>query len=190
MIKKITVFSLALAAFPGENSYAAKSADVKKLEALTKKKDTAKPLDLSGADMRGYDLTKPECTEMFKGANMRGTNFACKEIRGIRFENVNLESANFENADLSKASFRNCNLSKANFKGAKVMFGGFRNTNLSGANFTGAKFESVGFDKLKMTGVIFDGADFFRVSLVDVDHEGASFQNITKRDCSGFPWVF
>jgi len=53
-----------------------------------------------------------------------------------------------------------------------------------------AHFESVSFDKLKMINANFDEADFFRVSLVDVEREGASFKNITKRDCSGFFMIF
>jgi uncharacterized protein YjbI with pentapeptide repeats len=190
MIKKIALLIFLITAFSGVSVYAAKPADVKKLNQFLKKDTSTEPLDLSGADMRDYDLNAPGKSKELRGANMKGANFSCQKIRGMKFENVDLEGANFENADLSGVSFRDCNLSKANFKGVSILFGGFRNTDLSGANFTEGRFESVGFDKLKMVNAIFDDADFFRVSLVDVDREGASFKNIKTRDCSGFFWIF
>ena len=68
------------------------------------------------------------------------------------------------------------------------MYGGARDSNFSNADFTGATLESFGFTKVKLNGALFNNANLFRVSMVEVDKEGASLENAMIRDCSGMGW--
>lgn len=91
----------------------------------------AKPVDLTGADMRGADLSFANLTEViFNGtllneadlhsANLTDAQFVGADLSGANLQDAQLDGTNFQNADLSGADLRGCDLSKVNLAGANL----------------------------------------------------------------------
>lgn len=118
---------------------AATQESIQKLETLLPRKSVTESsaLDLSGVDMRTYDLCAPKKGEKidFRKANLKGANFSGIEIRSVDFEGANLEKANFEGATITGCNFRHVT-GPANFTRASIKYTGFNHSKLGGSLFS------------------------------------------------------
>jgi uncharacterized protein YjbI with pentapeptide repeats len=177
---------------------AANQESVKKLETLLPREsaEQSKSLDLSGVDMRSFNLCASNKDEKinFKNANLEGANFAGKEICNMNFEganlknasferarkicNVNFEGANLKNASFERASITSCNFhhvkGPANFTGAFIKYSGFNNATLENSSFDSAVLESTGFDYANLKNTIFNKASLVAVNFYAADLTGYS----------------
>jgi len=91
----------------------------------------AKPVDLTGSDMRGANLSFANLTEvtfnktLLNEADLRSTNltdaqFIGADLSGANLQDAQLDGTNFQDADLSGADLRGCDLSKVNLAGADL----------------------------------------------------------------------
>ncbi len=175
---------------------AASQESIKKLEALLSHKSAAesRALDLSGVDMRTYDLCAPKKGESinFRKANLKGANFAGMEICNVDFGGANLEKANFEGATITKCNFRHVT-GPANFTRASIKYTGFNQSKLGASLFTHATLESTGFDSSDLRKANFDhsnltAVNFYKADLTDYSHEGASMDRTSFEKSIGTSW--
>ena len=168
--------------------HAASQESIKKLEALLPRKSVAESsaLDLSGVDMRAYDLCAPKKGESidFGKANLKGANFAGMEICNVDFEGANLEQANFEGATITKCNFRHVT-GPANFTRASIKNTGFNHSKLGASLFTHATLESTGFDSSDLRNINFNHATLFQVNFYKADLTGYSHDG-TRMDRTSF----
>jgi len=197
---KYTVFLLAMG-FVSHMSpsalYAADAESLKKLESTLSKKsnESSKSLDLSGVDMRSYDLcsSKGSAKIDFRNANLKGTNFSGMKICNVNFEGANLEKANFEKTHISSCSFRDIQAAGIKFTGASIRWTGFNHSKLEGGQFDRVTFESVGFDHANIKHSNFDGSTLFQVNFYYADltgysHEGARMDRTNFERSKGTSW--
>jgi uncharacterized protein YjbI with pentapeptide repeats len=177
--------------------YAADEESLKKLqELLPKKTDKAedRALNLSGVDMRSYDLCSSDKHSKldFRGANLKDANFSGMKICNVDFEGADLEGANFEKTTIKSCNFRNTS-GPANFTRASIKWSGFNDSVLGKSVFKDAKLESVGFDFADLTGANFDGSTLFQVNfysanLTGYSHNGAHMDRTNFERSKGTSW--
>lgn len=177
--------------------HAATHESIKNLEALLphKSETQSTALDLSGADMRTYDLCAPKKGQSinFRKANLKGANFAGMEICNVDFEGANLEKANFEGATITKCNFRHVT-GPANFTRASIKYTGFNQSKLGASLFTHGTLESTGFDSSDLRNANFDhsnltAVNFYKADLTDYSHEGASMDRTNFEKSIGTSWL-
>ena len=87
-------------------------------------REEAKPLDLSGRDLRGADLSF---------AQLPGANLGLAQLQG-----ANLKKAQLQGADLKEAQLQGANLRLAQLQGADLWFAQLQGANLKFAQLQGA----------------------------------------------------
>jgi uncharacterized protein YjbI with pentapeptide repeats len=98
--------------------------------------DPGEEIDLSGANLRGTNLSGADLLMVFlTGANLSEANLVGADLCG-----TNLSGASLSEADLSLANFNATNLKGTNLRGAKTEGTIFANTNLS---------ESIGLEEIR-----------------------------------------
>lgn len=109
-----------------------------------KNNKNGKCADLSGADLRGTNLSYADlgCADL-RGANLRGTNLSHADLRWADLRCADLRGANLSNedlrwADLRCADFRDANLSNANFGWADLRGADLSDVDLGCADLRGA----------------------------------------------------
>lgn len=177
--------------------HAATQESIKKLESLLPRKplNESSALDLSGVDMRPYDLCAPKKGEKvdFRKANLKGANFAGMEICNVDFEGANLEKANFEGATITGCNFRYVT-GPANFTRASIKYTGFNHSKLGASLFTHATLESTGFDSSDLKKINFNHATLFQVNFYKADltgysHDGTKMERTSFERSLGTSWL-
>lgn len=175
--------------------WAATQESIKKLETLLPRPEAkSSALDLSGTDMRAYDLSAPKKGKSidFTRANLKGANFSGMKICNVDFEGANLEQANFEGATITSSNFRYVT-GPANFSRASIKYTGFNHSKLGGSLFTHATLESTGFDSADLRNTNFDhstliAVNFYKANLTGYSHDGAQMERTNFERSIGTSW--
>jgi len=166
-----------IAIFSPSFLYAEDSASLKKLETLLPRRSTeeSKTLDLSGVDMRTYNLCTSDKNQKINlnNANFEGANFSGLKICNVNFEGANLKNANFEGASIISCNFQHTT-GPVNFTRASIRYSGFNYANLANSQFTSANLESTGFDYADLRNTNFDQSLLIAVNFYSVDLTGYS----------------
>lgn len=193
---KLNVFTiLMLSLFVIPLSHAADEASLKKLNEIAAQKNanTTKALDLSGTDMRAYDLSGAKDAKIdFRKANLKGANFSGMDISHVDFGGANLEQANFEGATIAKCNFRYAK-GAVNFTRTTIKHTGFNHGRFAGSAFTSATLDSVSFDFADLKNTHFDHAsliavNFYSADLTGYTHEGMQTERSSFRRATGTGW--
>ena len=127
---------------------------------LTYENGEPEPLNLSGTDLRGYELNStlsPDCNDpnarkvnfegvRFGKANLEKIQLRCAKLRKAVFFEANLKSADFRNADLTGADFTSAHLENADLRNANLTDAEFGGAYLENADLTGAKIDQSGLE--------------------------------------------
>ncbi|AFC30620.1 pentapeptide repeat-containing protein [Paenibacillus mucilaginosus 3016] len=142
--------------------------------------NSARNLDLSGADLSGLNLDNADLTnanfrmaDFTKVQSFHNAQFVNANLQLARFDGLCLNGANFTHADFSGTDLTKirpspsqlsyANLSRANLSGVDLSKSNLTNANLSGAMLNGAN----------LSGADLSGADFTGASLVNTKLDGA-----------------
>jgi uncharacterized protein YjbI with pentapeptide repeats len=130
--------------------------------------DKGKTIDLSGANLKGADLTGLN----FAGANLNDTNLMNADLSGAiltgtRFNHADLRKATLTDTKLSGAFLIHAYLSDAVFSQGTLQKVDFSSANLSNARF---------LTKISMAEAILDGTNFTGAECTDV--EGLTFEQV------------
>jgi len=135
-------------------------------------------VDLSGADLRGADLSFTTLTGAdLKGANFWWARFFAANLKGADLShaaliNSNLEGADLSGADLSEAEptaaiLNGADLSHANLSGADLSEAILGDADLSSANLSGADLSEAGLMGTNLKGADLSGATLNETYLRD-----------------------
>ncbi|HTX02500.1 MAG TPA: pentapeptide repeat-containing protein [Candidatus Acidoferrales bacterium] len=142
--------------------------------------DVCTGCDYSGGDLRGHD---------FAHKNLSGANFQDTNLRGAVFDHAQLTGANFEDADLRDASFSHANLIGCNLEGARLAGAHFENARLTGCNVNARDLSPQQAREffVSCTGCNFDGANLQGMDLRNLHIKGANLDGADLRgaDLSG-----
>lgn len=132
-----------------------------------------KGANLSGAKFIGSDLREAD----FSGAFGVSVNMSYTRQYGTRHDKTNYQEGNFDFADGMHTSFRNSSLIGISMCRSSFQKSDFQFADLSYANLKGAKLDdsNLSFSKL-------DHADGTRVSFINVNGRGASFDHMLLRE--------
>jgi uncharacterized protein YjbI with pentapeptide repeats len=127
--------------------------------------DADLPENLSGANLRGADLSKANLNAAKRsGADLRAANVSEADLRVADLSKANLSAAKLSGADLRQADLRQANLSGATLHEADLF-----KADLSGAILSGAKLIAADLFKADLSGADLRRANLFIARLVDTD---------------------
>ena len=118
--------------------------------------------DLSGADLRGYNLFK---------ANLDGADLSGADLRDAVFIKGTARMAKFVNSNLEKARLQGSLFNRANMTGANL-----RNASLIGSVFQGACLVEADFTNADCTGCHFENSNLLESTFYDAQVKGANFE--------------
>jgi len=108
-------------------------------------------IDARGAPLRGSKFAERQLKNVdFEGADLQNASFHFAQLRNVIFRGANLQGAIFNDADLRSCDFRSSDLSLA----------AFRDAALSGGDASGAKFRDAGLERAAFREINLAGADF------------------------------
>ncbi|MDC5507954.1 pentapeptide repeat-containing protein [Acinetobacter baumannii] len=105
-----------------------------------------------GADLRGANLS---CADL-RGADLSGANLSCADLRGADLRGADLSGANLSCADLRGANLSCADLRGANLRGADLSCADLRGANLRGADLFGANLRGAKASPLIVYGLRWD----------------------------------
>ncbi|HEX2548767.1 MAG TPA: pentapeptide repeat-containing protein [Gammaproteobacteria bacterium] len=154
-------------------THAANPDDLAKLT----KQDQKVGLDLSNADLRGYQFVPGKIdlqNANLSNADLTNVNLEKMDLRGADLNHANLTNAILNHADLSYA-----NLSHANLTNTQLIEVNLTNASLKYATLIGANFSKSNFTKANFTCANFNGANISGTNFSETIISSASFTNTT-----------
>ncbi|MFB5675074.1 pentapeptide repeat-containing protein [Paenibacillus terreus] len=140
--------------------------------------NSARDLDLSGANLTGLNLDNADLTN----AVLRMANFTqVQSFQNAQFVNANLQHAIFDGKSLKGANFTHADFSGTNLTKILPSPAQLSYANLSKANLKGVDLSKSNLTHANLTGAILDGANLSGADLTGADLTGASLVN-TKLD--------
>ncbi len=135
----------------------------------------------------------------YSDSDLRGHNFAHKNLNGANFEGANLRAANFDHASLTGVNFESADLRDASFDHADLIGCNLESAKLTGARFDHARLTGCNVDAqnlapeqareflMSCTGCNFDGANLRGMDLHNLHIKGANLDGADLRgaDLSG-----
>jgi len=118
-------------------------------------------LDLSGLTFGGADLEADRPLD-FSGADLRGATFANVDLTGARFGDSLLNGASFHRVTLARADFSGCSGRGAVFTDVNLAYATFAESDLRGALFFDANMADISFKGASLDG---SEVDAIRLSL-------------------------
>lgn len=102
----------------------------------------------------------------FKGANLRGVNWAESflfdtNLAGVRLRNANLQRIHLTGSNLQRAGMRYVNLQDARLKRTSLQRADLRHANLKGAVLRGADLQDTNFEHANLAGADLSGVQNF-----------------------------
>ncbi len=141
--------------------------------------------DLSGADLKGIDLSRGNLVEVSLGwADLRKADLSKCDLFDAGLAGANLSGANLARADLTRAGLAGANLREANLTGANLNEALLREVDLSGAdlrwsNLSEANLEGANLSEATVGSTVFGRIDLSVVKGIDsVIHTGPSIIGI------------
>lgn len=128
------------------------------------KRSTLYKVDLNGAEINNYDLTKTVFTECdLSNAKLNDADFTQATFNGVNLGNAELVGAKlirtkFTNADLTAADLSWCSIKNTDFRSAKLNRADFSNAIISGSDFSGAYLRGAIIEKSQLRDSITDNA--------------------------------
>lgn len=140
--------------------------------------------DLSGADLRGFDLHDMKATgAILRKTNLSDVNFSHSLLFNPNFyrttaHSIQLQHTVLNTPDLVRADFHSANLSESSLVGADAREAVFAQANLRSAglvrgDYTNADFRGANLSNALLVGIKVDGADF-----TGADTTGTRFSGI------------
>ena len=120
------------------------------------KRSTLYKVDLTGAEINDYDLTKAVFAECdLSNAKLNNSDFTQATFNGVNLGNAKLVGAKligtkFRNADLTAADLGWCSIKNTDFRSAKLNRVNFTNAIISGSNFSGASLRGATIEKSQL----------------------------------------
>ncbi|SDE65729.1 Uncharacterized protein YjbI, contains pentapeptide repeats [Variovorax sp. CF079] len=126
-------------------------------------------LDLTGADLRRFDLRGVDCT----GAMLEAANLHGMQLAGASFDGAVLVRADLGEALAAGCDFSNANLGKANL----------HSVDAAGAVFAGANLWEARLEQAGLARAIVGAAQFYRASLIGIDLSHAELAEAQFLEC-------
>lgn len=145
--------------------------------AWVKESGYVQPVDLKGAVLTGYDLSRARLQYCIAtNANFRGAN-----LRSCDLSYAKLEGALFDGATATSAKFRGISAFNSQWNGAHLGAADMTHANLQRASLSHAKLNRVLFVQARLkeadlSHAAVTGADFSGVDVSKVNHEGVDFR--------------
>lgn len=136
-------------------------------------------LDLTGADLRAFDLRGVDCT----GAMLEGANLAGMALAGARFQGAVLARADLGGAQAQGCDFSDANLGKANLVELDATDAVFARTTLWEARllrvrFVRAALAGAQFCRTSLAGCVFTEADLTEAQFIECELGAADFGQV------------
>lgn len=138
-----------------------------------------KGLDLSFANLRGFDLSSFDLSE----ANLRSSDLSEANLVRTNINNANLSHSNLSHAILIGTTFKGSNLNHSDLNRANLSGSDLSSANLRDANFNDANFNYSRLNRANLNGSDLSGSDF--------SHANLSWANLSQTNLSwtNFCWV-
>jgi hypothetical protein len=133
-------------------------------------------VDLSGADLRGVDLSKANLAEAdLSGAKLLGANLRTTDLTGADLRGANLHAANLSMADLRNSDLRGANLSDGNLRRTNLEEACLAGVDLSATLLGETMLDGADLSTSKMVYTTFANVDLsYAKGLERVNHLGPS----------------
>ena len=151
-------------------------------------------MDWSEADLRGYDLSGLQLSNLRKKADFHNTNLTDANLRGVLLTGANLRNsrlikaklqkallikADLQKASLNYAYLQETNLIEADFKKAMMMKTSLQRADLMEADLSGAILIGANLRFASLVGTILNGASLVRANLREADfNEKTQLKNV------------
>lgn len=129
--------------------------------------------NLSGLNLRGFNLGEPEFSAYSTGAD-GGVQGA--DLRSAWLEATDLSGANLKGAKLNKAKLDFAKLTEANLFEANLCYASFKQADLGGANLEEVDLSSSYLNKANLSGANLSEANLKKADLSGADLRGANLE--------------
>ena len=137
------------------------------------------PSNFAGRELSGVRFVKASLTDAtFAQARLAGADFSEAVLNDTDFKQAELRGARFNRITSYGANFSAADLSDTSFMGGKLFRVRFDGANLSNADLSGASLEDVSFVRAKLAGMRLSGANLYRANLSGNDLTGMDLSGL------------